>query len=556
MLKKWWHNTIGYQIYPKSYQDTNGDGIGDIRGVIQHLDDLLDLGINVIWLCPIYQSPMVDHGYDISDYDRIDPMFGSNEEMEELIREADKRGMKILMDLVVNHTSDQHEWFQKAMADLDSEYADFYIIREGDGENPPNNWRSIFGGSAWEKIGDTNKYYLHLFTKGQPDLNWENPKLREIIYDMVNRWLDIGLGGFRIDAISHLKKNFAYVNRPADGPDGLASAWDYFRNAKGLNVFLDELKEKTFKPHNAFTIGEVDDVRPEELGEFIGDDGYFSTIFDFCHTQFHVKDKEWKDCPLEMIHELRDRLFAKQDYAKGHGLMCNFTDNHDTSRSVERFIPEEHINFYSESLLASVNFFLRGIVFLYQGQEIGMRDYQKKSIHEFLDLATYNNYNGYLLKGMTEDEALEKVNNECREHSRTPMQWNDKKNAGFTEGIPWFDVNPNYRVINYEAQKKDDKSLLSYYKKMIALRKREDLEETFIYGETKPRYEDQDGVIAYERTYEENRVLAIHNCNAREIRLPLDDVPGEVLLNNYEDWKTGNDNVVLKAFQSVIVKLK
>ena len=382
MQKKWWHNAIGYQIYPKSFQDTNGDGIGDIPGIIEHLDDLEELGINMIWLCPVNKSPMADHGYDISDYDEIDPMFGTLDDMKRLIKEADKRGIRVLMDLVVNHTSSEHEWFQKALEDPDGRYGKYYIIREGKDGKEPNNWRSIFGGSAWERIGDTDKYYLHLFTKWQPDLNWENKEVREEIYAMINRWLDMGLGGFRIDAISHLKKDFTYENLPADGVDGYVNGFPYFRNVKGIETFLNELKKETFLPHDAFTLAEADDVAPEDLEDFIGEDGYFSSIFDFCHTRYHVNHPKWKDRPVEMINDLRDALFQKQEYVNGRGFLCNFLDNHDTSRSAERFIPREDIGYYSMSALGSVNFFFPGIVFLYQGQAAGMLDYRKKSIDE------------------------------------------------------------------------------------------------------------------------------------------------------------------------------
>lgn len=300
MLKKWWYNTIGYQIYPKSFQDTNGDGIGDLKGITAHLDDLADLGINVIWLCPINKSPMKDHGYDISDYEEIEPMFGSKDDLRELILEANQRGIKILMDLVVNHTSIEHPWFQKALEDPDGEYGKYYIIREGKDGKEPNNWRSIFGGSAWEQIKGTNLYYLHLFTKWQPDLNWENPILRKKIYDMINGWLDLGIRGFRVDAISHLKKDFTYQNLPSDGADGYVNGFPYFSNVDGIGAFLKELKENTFQKYDAMTIGEVDEeTLSDTLSDYIGENGYFSTIFDFCHAQFLVNSAEWKDKPLE-----------------------------------------------------------------------------------------------------------------------------------------------------------------------------------------------------------------------------------------------------------------
>lgn len=557
MKKKWWHNTIGYQIYPKSFQDSNGDGIGDIRGIINRLDYLKNLGINVIWVCPVNKSPMVDHGYDISDYDDIDPMFGSLADMEELIAEANKRGMKILMDLVVNHTSDQHEWFKKAMSDLNSKYADYYIIRDGVDGKEPNNWRSIFGGSAWEKIdGTENKYYLHLFTKAQPDLNWENPELREEIYAMINRWLDKGLGGFRVDAISHLKKDFTYKNIEPDGPDGFVNSFPYASNIDGIEVFLNELNERTFKPHDALTIGEVDDLTPEKLESFVGENGCFSTIFDFYHCFHNINSKEWHGDLPAMVADIRKKMFAKQEcVAKTSGLLCNYNENHDTARSCNRFIPKEDINYFSKSMLAVMNNFLKGIIFIYQGQEIGMTDYPKKNINEYLDLATFNSYKGLLLEGLSEADALARINIECRENARTPMQWTSSYNAGFTEGKPWFDINPNCADINVAAQENDEKSLLSFYKKMIATRSRSDLVDAFIYGSVTPKYDDISGIIAYERALGDVKILVINNYSADMTTLDFEGDFTEMLLNNYPDLVLQNGKLMLLPYQSITVKL-
>ena len=556
MQKKWWHNTIGYQIYPKSFQDTNGDGIGDLAGVIEHLDDLAELGINMIWLCPINKSPMADHGYDISDYDEIDPMFGNMKDMKRLISEADRRNIKVLMDLVVNHTSSEHIWFQKALQDPDGKYGKYYIIRDGKDGREPNNWRSIFGGSAWERIGDTDKYYLHLFTKWQPDLNWENPEVRSEIYAMINRWLDLGLGGFRIDAISHLKKDFTYQNLPVDGVDGYVSGFPYFRNVKGIEEFLNELKEATFVPHDAFTLAEADDVPPEELENFIGEDGYFSSIFDFCHTRYHVNDPKWRERPVEMINDLRNALFRKQEYVNGKGILCNFLDNHDTSRSAERFIPRKCLGYHSMSALACVNFFFPGIVFLYQGQALGMLDYRKTSIEEFKDPTTFNMYQGYLQEGMTGEEALEKLNTESREHARTPMQWNTEENAGFTKGTPWFAVNPNYHEINLEAEKRKEESLYHWYQKMIKLRRSNEYGELFIYGTFRPVCEETDGVIAYERSNQSRKVVTVCNMKNDPDKLPFNYKIEKILLANYKNICVERGMLFLRGYETVTVEVQ
>lgn len=351
MEKKWWHKTVGYQIYPKSFQDTNGDGIGDLKGVIRHLDKIEKLGANVIWLCPVFASPMVDNGYDISDYMDIDPSFGTMEDMKELIAEAKKRGIRILMDLVVNHSSDRHAWFQAALKDPFGKYGKYYVFREGKDGKEPNNWRSIFGGSAWEKVpGYDNLYYLHIFTKEQPDLNWENPELREEIYEMILKWMDLGLGGFRLDAISHLKKNYQYTNLPPDGPDEYNMAFEYFNNVDGLADILCEMKERTFAPTDALTIGEYDHMGPEDVEDVIGENGSFSSVFDFCHTLDNVRNPKWGNT-VALFDDYRDQLFAAQKIVDGRGMLCNFLENHDKTRIIDRFLMPEDQNLYSEKML-------------------------------------------------------------------------------------------------------------------------------------------------------------------------------------------------------------
>lgn len=556
LLKKWWHNTIGYQIYPKSFQDTNEDGIGDLKGIIAHLDDLADLGINVIWLCPINKSPMKDHGYDVSDYEEIDPMFGCKEDLQELILEAEKRGIKILMDLVINHTSSEHPWFQKALKNPDGEYGKYYIIKEGKDGKEPNNWRSIFGGSAWEPIKDTNLYYLHLFTKWQPDLNWENPILREKIYKMINGWLNLGIRGFRVDAISHLKKDFSYTNLPPDGNDGYINGFPYFSNVNGIGTFLNELKENTFQRYDAMTIGEVDENLPSDIfSDFVGENGYFSTIFDFCHAELHVNSAQWKNKPIAFIDELKKVLFAKQAVVKGKGMLCNYLENHDLSRVVERFIPEKEIDFYSKSMVGCINFFMPGIVFLYQGQTIGMMDYKKETIKSFQDPTTFILYEEYLKSGITEAEALAQINLKTREHARTPMQWNANPYAGFSQVEPWFGVNPNYNEINYEAQKNNSHSLYAFYKKMIALRKSEEYQELFIYGDFIPKYETESGIIGYQRNLGNKSVLIINNAKSEETALPITGKIKKVLLSNYNNDILSNESIHLQRYQFVVLEL-
>ena len=565
MKKQWWHRTVGYQIYPKSFQDTNGDGIGDLQGVIRRLDKIAALGANVIWLCPVFPSPMVDNGYDVSDYMDIDPCFGSMEDMKELIAKAKEKGIRILMDLVANHSSDQHEWFQKALRDPYGKYGNYYVFREGRAGGPPNNWRSIFGGSAWEKVpGRENLYYLHLFTKQQPDLNWENPELREEICRIIREWMELGLGGFRLDAISHLKKNYDYEDLPADGPDGLCLAFDHINNVKGLSDFLLELKEKAFAPSDALTIGEYDNMKPEDVEAVIGENGSFSSVFDFSHTHHNVYYPEWNGDTLGMFNDYRDKLFEAQKVVDGRGLLCNFLENHDKNRCIDRFLAKEDRNPHSIRMLPVTNFFLPGIVFLYQGQEIGMRDFPKKSMDEYVDAPTHAEYEEFLKKGLTPEEALFRINSNSREHSRTPMQWDGSENAGFTTGTPWFAVNPNYTWLNYEAQEKDPDSLLHFYRKLVSVRRRPDLEETFIYGRLIPRLQDRSGILAYERRDERNRILVVTSALSEEMLLPLAEADAtealmnesELLLDNYETaplFEKGE--LVVRPWECLVIRL-
>ena len=534
MEKKWWHKTVGYQIYPKSFQDTNGDGIGDLKGVIRHLDKIEKLGANVIWLCPVFASPMVDNGYDISDYMDIDPSFGTMEDMKELIAEAKKRGIRILMDLVVNHSSDRHAWFQAALKDPFGKYGKYYVFREGKDGKEPNNWRSIFGGSAWEKVpGYDNLYYLHIFTKEQPDLNWENPKLREEIYEMILKWMDLGLGGFRLDAISHLKKNYQYTNLPPDGPDEYNMAFEYFNNVDGLADILCEMKERTFAPTDALTIGEYDHMGLEDVEDVIGENGSFSSVFDFCHTLDNVRNPKWGNT-VALFDDYRDQLFAAQKIVDGRGMLCNFLENHDKTRIIDRFLMPEDQNRYSEKMLPVTNFFLPGIVFLYQGQEIGMTNCVRNDISEYDDISTKDQYQAALNAGCSKEAALHACYENSRDNARTPMQWDNSLHGGFTTGTPWLAENPNYTKINVTDQMNRSDSVLSFYKELIALRKAPEYVETFTYGTFAAAYEDVDHMFAYYRTSEETgqRILVAGNFGTDTVTLPLEKQADRVLLTN------------------------
>lgn len=532
--KNWWKKAVVYQIYPKSFQDSNGDGIGDIKGIIQRLDYLKKLGVNVIWLCPVYKSPMDDGGYDISDYDHVHPMFGTDEDMDELIEKADKMGIKILMDLVVNHTSDEHEWFQEALKNPESKYADFYIFRETEDGNPPNNWRSYFGDAAWTRIEGTNRFYLHAFSKKQPDLNWENPGLREQIYKMVNRWLDKGLGGFRIDAICNIKKRLEYGTFEPDGADGLRYIGDWILNQPGIEVFLDELNERTFRPHNSMTVAEAN-VPDELLHQFIGERGFFSMIFDFSYTDIDVPDTgEWFQTRQFTVKELREKIYHSQKRTQGMGWGAVYLENHDQNRSVNKYLPEEDINYYSKTMLASLFLLLRGTPFIYQGQEIGMENIQMDSMDDYDDIATHGQYERALKAGVSPEEAFQIVGKRSRDNSRTPMQWNDKNQGGFTNAdSTWMKINPNFKELNVEKQEIEQDSVLHFYRKLISLRKEGPYSEILINGTFDPYEVNDNCVVAYERKLDEKSLLAIHNFQNKVAVVELPEGYKKLVAGNY-----------------------
>ncbi|NOW84994.1 oligo-1,6-glucosidase [Clostridium beijerinckii] len=554
-MKKWWHDKVAYQIYPKSFCDSNGDGIGDLKGIISKLDYLKDLGVDIIWLSPIYCSPLVDQGYDISDYYNIDPRFGTMEDMDELLRQAKKRNMYILMDLVVNHCSDKHEWFKKALDDPEGEYADYFYIREGKGDNHPCNWRSYFGGSVWEKIPNTNKYYLHLFAKEQPDLNWENPKLKNEIFKMVNWWLKKGLAGFRIDAIINIKKDLRFQDFPADREDGLCSIDRMLEAAEGVGNMLHELKEKTFEKFDAFTVGEVFNRKEGELDKFIGEDGYFSSIFDFEMEVLGKSEFGWYDNKPFSINELRKAIFNSQLETSGVGFKANIIENHDEPRGVSRYIPEQGLNDRSKKMLGAISLMLRGIPFIYQGQEIGMTNNKFNSIKEFDDIATIDQYNVAIEKGYIDEEALKIINIFSRDNARTPFQWDESENAGFTTGRPWLKVNENYKVINANSQIEDEESVFNFYKKLINLRKSEEFKDAIVYGEFVPTFEEYDNLFAFYRQGESKKLMILANYQKEEQIIELDKQYVKVLINNCEEIKKDKNKIILQGYQVLILEV-
>lgn len=537
--------------------DSNGDGIGDIRGIIEKLDYLKELGIDILWICPIYASPMVDQGYDISDYYAIHPCFGTIDDFDELLAETKKRDMHILMDLVVNHCSDQHVWFQKALQDPDGKYGKYFYFVDGENGNPPNNWRAEFGGSCWEKVpGYDNKFYFHTFAKEQPDLNWENEEVREEVYKMVNWWLEKGISGFRIDAIINVKKDLTWRSLPADSADGMVSVFETNKYATGIGEFLGELRDRCFKPHQALTVGEVFNTTPEQLEEFIGDEGYFSTMFEFEHCLTTHAGAHWcENVPFE-FKKWRDTVLNNQVYVNDLAFEANIIENHDQSRGVSLFIPEEDYCYESVTALATLMVLLKGIPFIYQGQEIGMRNCRFEDPKMYEDISTLEQYKQAVSKGYSMEDALNVCYQYSRDNARTPMQWNDKVHGGFTTGIPWFYLNPNYKELNVEKDLSSEQSIYRFYQKLIALRKTPEYEEILVDGNTKPRYMEEDAVFAYERVAknDKDRILILSNYQNVSHKVKIDSSYKNVLLNNYEHLEIVNGEICLKPYQTVVMK--
>ncbi len=571
MKRQWWHGKTAYQIYPKSFCDSNGDGIGDLRGIISKLDYLKDLGIDIVWLSPIYVSPLADQGYDIADYYSIDPRFGTMDDMDELLAEAGRRDMYVVMDLVVNHCSDEHEWFRKACADPYGKYGRYFYIekleapvplkeREADcayledGRKLPSNWRSYFGGPVWEKLpGHEDLVYLHVFHKKQPDLNWENPELRGEIYRMINWWLDRGLAGFRIDAIINIKKALPFKNYPADRQDGLSDVHNQLHEAQGVGEFLGEMRDRTFKPHGAFTVGEVFDEKEEELPDFIGDDGYFSSMFDFAESVWGSGAGGWQENIGITPDAYRDCVFRTQKRIGPIGFISNIIENHDEPRGVSRYIPEGEADVAAKKMLATVYFLVKGLPWIYQGQEIGMENYPFTSLDEVDDISSIDSYHVARRAGVSHGDALRLIGKYGRDNARTPFQWTAGKNAGFTEGTPWLRVNPNYKEINLEAQIRDPDSVYSYYRKLIALRKDPAYAETLVYGDFEPYLADEHNVMAYFRKSGEQTLLVMANFQKEARELPL---PGaaRLILSNLPEVSIREDSIFLEGYQAVVLE--
>lgn len=555
MKQPWWKSAVAYQIYPRSFRDSNGDGVGDLRGIIQKLDYLQDLGIDVIWISPVYRSPMDDNGYDVSDYYHVDPLFGTDEDLDELIAEAKKRNIKIIMDLVINHCSDEHEWFQKALADPDCEEAGYFYFRRSP-NGPPNNWRSMFGGSVWENVGG-DRYYMHVFGKKQPDLNWENPKLREKLYEMIRWWQDKGIAGFRVDAIVHIKKDADLASHEPDGPDGMCGLHGWACNAKGIDVFLAEMRDKAFTGYNpdCVTVAEAPGVPEGELPAYIGENGYFSMLFDFTYSEINIQNgwenaRAKEDIPTA---ELRDSIFRHMENAQKAGWTAVYLENHDYSRSVNKYLPTgDQCDYHGVTMLATMYLNLRGMPFIYQGQELGMTNVHFDSVDEVKDISTYNRWALAIAAGVSPEVMMKGVNGYTRGQNRVPFHWDSSENAGFTTGTPWMKINPNYTSINVQTELQDPHSVLNYYKRLIRVRKSSCVSQALSLGDFQPELLQDGEVIAYRRIGETESALVINNYLKADHSVVLPCPVKEAVISNYDEVDLRGDTLVLKPYQAVI----
>lgn len=534
MDRKWWKESVVYQIYPRSFKDSNGDGIGDLNGITEKLDYLKELGVDVIWLSPVYQSPNDDNGYDISDYRKIMHEFGTMEDYDRLLAEAHKRGFRIVMDLVVNHTSDEHYWFAESRSSKENPYRDYYIWRPARKGNVPNNWGSCFSGSAWEYDEATEMYYLHLFSRKQPDLNWDNPKVRREIYDMMNWWLDKGVDGFRMDVISLISKDPSFP----DGAIGINGYASFNEPANGPHVheYIQEMRREVLDGRDTFTVGECSGVTLEEAKKYASSDGKeLNMVFQFEHMDVDADGtNKWSDKKMD----LRDLKQIMSKWQKGlHEIAWNslFWENHDQPRSVSRFGNDGKYRELSAKMLAACLHMMQGTPYIYQGQELGMTNVPFSDISDFRDLDSINAYYELIGQGIfTETELMKYLRYKSRDNARTPFQWDDTENAGFTTGMPWIMVNPNYKEINAKEQMNRDDSVFCFYQKLIRLRKKYDI---IVYGDYELLFPEDKELYVYMRTFEDKKLLVICNFyeNNRTIELPAEweKNKGRLLIGNY-----------------------
>jgi oligo-1,6-glucosidase len=562
MRKSWWKESVVYQIYPRSFMDSNGDGIGDLRGIIQKLDYIKDLGVDVVWLCPVYKSPNDDNGYDISDYRDIMDEFGTLADWQELLDGMHQRGIKLIMDLVVNHSSDEHPWFVEARKSKDNPYRDYYIWHPGKDGKEPNNWASHFSGSAWQYDESTGEYYMHLFTKKQPDLNWENPKLRAEVYDLMKYWLDKGIDGFRMDVINMISKVPGFPDVPAHNADRFHLDNRYFINGPRLLEFLSEMKHEVLSKYDILTVGETPSVTPQIAIDFTNEEtGALSMVFQFQHmdidADFTTGSSRSTIKPWSLL-ELKQIITRWQKEMENKGWNSIYLMNHDQPRSVSRFGNDKEYRNKSAMMLATFTLMLQGTPYIYQGEEIGMTNVAFETIDDYRDVETLNLYRELVEeKGVDARSLLKVINAKSRDNARTPMQWDDGKNAGFTSGNPWIKVNPNYKTINVQNALADSNSIFYYYKKMIQLRKQNPVA---VYGSYDILLENDEKVYAFTRMLENDRLLVLLNFTGDHAALELPETmpysSAELLIGNYDTVSAENiRTVTLRPYEALVYRL-
>ena len=549
MQEAWWQRAVVYQIYPKSFKDTTGSGTGDLQGIIEKLDYIQALGVDVIWLTPVYQSPQNDNGYDISDYFSIDPAYGTMEDFEQLLEETHNRDMKLIMDLVINHTSTHHEWFQESAQSKDNPFRDFYIWKDAgnDGEMP-NNWKSKFGGPAWQWDEQTEQYYLHLYDKTQADLNWENEVLRQKLYDMMRFWAKKGIDGFRLDVINVISKHQDFPD------DNQGDGRRFYTDGPRIHEYLHEMNQAVFKPHGMMTVGEMSSTSIESCVKYTNPKREeLDMTFQFHHLKVdYPEGKKWTKAPFDFL-ELKQILSDWQvGMHEGKGWNALFWCNHDQPRIVSRFGNEGPYREMSAKMLATTLHMMQGTPYIYQGEEIGMTNPNFTSLEQYRDVESLNAYEEMKAAGVPEKEILAILQQKSRDNARTPMQWTDGEHAGFTTGEPWIPVADNYHDIHVEHVVQQPNSIFQHYQALIQLRKKYDM---ITHGDYQLLLADHPQIFAYTRSWQGERMLVVSNFYAKDVEASFSYGQGEVLLSNYPDSSTDLDRITLRPYESVIYKV-
>lgn len=550
MKKTWWKESVVYQIYPRSFMDSDNDGIGDIKGITSKLDYLKNLGIDVIWLSPVFKSPNDDNGYDISDYEDIMDEFGTMSDFDELLSEAHNRGIKIIMDLVVNHSSDEHKWFVEARKSKDNPYRDYYIWRDGKDGSTPNNWDSIFSGSAWEYDEETNQYFLHLFSKKQPDLNWENENLRQAVYSMMKFWLDKGIDGFRMDVCNLFSKAEGLPDIGEEGPEGI------YMNGPKIHDYLHEMNKEVLSKYDIMTVGETPGVSPKHARDYVGEDrDELNMVFHFELMDLpNASDKFYKK-PYKLT-DIKNIFMKWYDGLENIGWNSLFMNNHDQPRMVSRFGNDSKYRIESAKMLATLIHTFKGTPYIYQGEEIGMTNIYFDDIKKYRDIETINYYNEKI-KNEDEKSLIERIKITSRDNARTPMQWDNNLNGGFSKATPWIDVNPNYKQINVKESLEDSNSIFNYYKELIKLRHNND---TIVYGDVKLIYPENESIFAYTRNLDDEQLMVVLNFYENEIDFKIPDNIDidklEIILSNYKDKVIKNETIKLRPYEAIVYKVK